>query len=112
MGSGKGLRAYTSAQPVLSKLSTSVLENGAAVDVEETRFGYRSVKVKDGRLTLNGQPVTFLGTGPNIAPMLGRRGRHDDCPHAPPLPGLHRRSRNISIIPTAPVRGRAPSGNF
>ena len=69
-GTGKGLRPYTSAQPVLAKLSTSIVENGAVVDVAEARFGYRSVKVKDGRLTLNGRPVTFLGTGPNICPML------------------------------------------
>ena len=41
------------------------------MDVEDTRFGYRSVQVKGGRLALNGQPVTFLGTGPNITPLLG-----------------------------------------
>ena len=71
LGTGKGLRPYTPAQPVLARLCTSVVENGAAVDVEDTRFGYRSVKVKAGHLTLNGQPVTFLGTGPNITPLLG-----------------------------------------
>ena len=71
VGRGKGLRPYTPAQPVLTKLSTSVVENGAAVDMEETRFGYRTVKVKGSGLTFNGQPITFLGTGPNICPMLG-----------------------------------------
>ena len=55
------------------------------LDVEETRFGYRTVKVKGSGLTLNGQPVTFLGTGPNICPAARRRGRHDDCPLPPPL---------------------------
>jgi hypothetical protein len=74
VGSGQGLRPYTSAEPVLAKLSTSVVEHRAVVDVENTRFGYRSVSVKDGRLTLNGQPITFLGTGPNISPPLEEDG--------------------------------------
>ena len=60
----KGLQQYTPAHPVLTKLATSVLENGKALDVQESRFGYRTVKVKGAGLTLNGKPVTFLGTGP------------------------------------------------
>ena len=66
----KGLQKYTPAHPILAKLSTSVVEKGATLDVEETRFGYRSVTMKDKHLSLNGQPVTFLGTGPNVFPSL------------------------------------------
>ena len=58
------LQPYTPAQPILTQLATSILENGKALDVQEVRFGYRTVKVKGAGLTLNGQPVTFLGTGP------------------------------------------------
>ena len=39
-GTGRGLRPYTPAQPILVKLSTSVVEDGKTVDVE-IRFGYR-----------------------------------------------------------------------
>ena len=111
VGTGAGLRPYTSAQPVLAKLSTSVLENGAAVDVEDTRFGYRSVQVKGGRLALNGQPVTFLGTGPNITPHARRRGRHDDGPHASVPPWTTWTKLACSIIPMSRIHGRAMNGN-
>ena len=65
VGKGQGLRTYTPAHPVLAKLSTSIVENGKTLDVQDVRFGYRTVKVKGSGLTLNGKPVTFLGTGPH-----------------------------------------------
>ncbi|MCY3020268.1 MAG: hypothetical protein NTW87_14715, partial [Planctomycetota bacterium] len=71
-GTANGLKPYTSSQPVLTRLRTSVVEKGAVVDVEEMRFGYRSVTVQGGLLALNGKPVTFLGTGPNVCPLPGR----------------------------------------
>jgi len=60
-GRGKGLRPYTSVNPVLAKLVTTVTEKGVVVDVQQQRFGYRSVKVKDGALSLNGQPLHIAG---------------------------------------------------
>jgi hypothetical protein len=62
-GPGKGLVPYTPAQPALARLATTLVENGATVDVEDVRFGYRSVKVKGGQLSLNGKPITLLGIG-------------------------------------------------
>ena len=64
------LQLYTSAHPVLACISTSVVDDGTVQDTERTRFGYRSVSVEGNHLVLNGQPVTFLGTGPNIFPQL------------------------------------------
>ncbi len=68
VGNGQGLRPYTPASPVLTKLATTVTEKGLfskkVLDVEEMRFGYRTVKVKGAGLTLNAQPVALLGTGP------------------------------------------------
>ena len=60
-GRGKGLRPYSSVDPVLDRLVTTLTVQGAAADAQEQRFGYRSVKVKDGSLNLNGQPVHLSG---------------------------------------------------
>ncbi len=66
----KRLQLYTSAHPVLACLCTSVAENGAVQDTDRKRFGYRSLSVQGDHLILNGKPLTFLGTGPNISPQL------------------------------------------
>jgi len=62
----KELQSYTPAHPILTKLATTVLENGKAADVQEVRFGYRTVKVKGAGLTLNGQPVSATFHGRDI----------------------------------------------
>ncbi len=60
-GRGKGLRPYTSPDPVMAKLVTTLRVNGVVMDTQEQRFGYRSVKVQDGSLNLNGQPLCVSG---------------------------------------------------
>jgi hypothetical protein len=60
-GRGTGLRPYTSVDPALAKLVTTLTVKGVTADMQEQRFGYRSVKVKDGSLNLNGQPLSVSG---------------------------------------------------
>ncbi len=60
-GQGKGLRPYTSVDPVMARLVTTLRVNGVAADAQGQRFGYRTVKVKDGSLNLNGQPLSVSG---------------------------------------------------
>jgi hypothetical protein len=59
-----GLRPYTMLDPALAKITLTLEEQGTVRDVCDQRFGYRTVKVDGPRLTLNGKPVTLLGTGP------------------------------------------------
>ena len=61
----KGLKPYTWREPVLAKMSTTIVEAGATLDVQEQRFGYRDVKVKGDTIALNGQPFHPLGKGCN-----------------------------------------------
>lgn len=56
-------------EPALYTASVELTEGGQAVDGQEVRFGFRTVKARDGRLLLNGQPLFLTGFN-----------RHEDSP--------------------------------
>jgi len=98
VGTGKGLRPYTAFPAGIDQV---VHQRSERRRLWWTRrrsgSGIRSVTVKGGGLVLNGRPLTFLGTGPNICPLLdremGRRSR--DC--SGDDAGQHGRSRKFPL---------------
>jgi hypothetical protein len=47
--------------PNLYQLDVELRRAGAAIDRASDRFGFRTVDVRDGRVTLNGRPIYLLG---------------------------------------------------
>ena len=55
------LTPWTQWNPVLARMTTSVVENGKVLNTFDRRFGYRDLKIKGTGLFLNGKPVGFIG---------------------------------------------------
>ncbi|MFO7698665.1 MAG: GNAT family N-acetyltransferase, partial [Anaerolineae bacterium] len=60
---------WSPAQPALYTVQVSLLAGGEETDSREMRTGFRSIAVRDGRLLLNGEPLTLTGFN-----------RHEDTP--------------------------------
>ncbi|MGD2175034.1 MAG: GNAT family N-acetyltransferase [Candidatus Brocadiaceae bacterium] len=56
-----GARPWSPGEPALYTASLRLMREGQATDQVETRFGFRKVTVRDGRLLLNGEPVFLTG---------------------------------------------------
>ena len=65
----EGIRPWSPEDPYLYTLHVELVVGGQVVDGVEERIGFRSVKVKDGKILLNGRPVFLKGFG-----------RHEDFP--------------------------------
>ena len=66
-------RAWTPENPVLHRLVVELLDaRGAVIDRLERRFGFRRVAVENGRLCLDGRPLSLAGAN-----------MHEDRPEAP-----------------------------
>lgn len=48
--------------PYLYSLRVEVLKNGKAVDAVNTRIGIRTFEIKNGKLSVNGEPLLLVGT--------------------------------------------------
>ncbi|MEM2821829.1 MAG: glycoside hydrolase family 2 TIM barrel-domain containing protein [Thermoproteota archaeon] len=55
--------------PHLYKFAVTITDGGSDIDVFETRFGIRTVRIENGRILLNGRPIFLKGFG-----------RHEDFP--------------------------------
>jgi hypothetical protein len=55
------LTPYTPKNPVLAKLTTLAVEDGAVLHRLDQRFGYRAFQVRGMGMLWNGNPVKFLG---------------------------------------------------
>ena len=61
--------AWSPEQPKLYTARIDLLAEGVLADQQETRFGFRRIEARDGKLWLNGKPVFLMGFD-----------RHEDSP--------------------------------
>lgn len=66
-----GCRFWSPADPFLYQVTVRLIVNGSAVDEYTLPIGVREVRIQDGRLLLNGEPVYLKGFG-----------KHEDSPVA------------------------------
>ncbi len=64
-----GAQAWSPQQPTLYTANVELLAGGEAIDQQTSRFGFRKIEVRDGRLVLNGQEIVLCGFN-----------RHEDSP--------------------------------
>ncbi|MGD0127035.1 MAG: sugar-binding domain-containing protein [Terriglobia bacterium] len=61
--------AWSPERPVLYTVRVELLVGGMPADQQETRFGFRRIEARDGKLWLNGKPLFLMGFD-----------RHEDSP--------------------------------
>ena len=64
-----GVTLWSPATPALYAVEASLVSGGAVVDSVVRRTGFRSIAAREGRLFLNGEPLTLAGFN-----------RHEDTP--------------------------------
>ena len=63
------VEAWSPEQPTLYTARVEMLAEGVVADQQETRFGFRRIEARDGKLWLNGKPLFLMGFD-----------RHEDSP--------------------------------
>ena len=63
------VEAWSPEQPKLYTARVEMLAEGVVADQQETRFGFRRIEARDGKLWLNGKPLFLMGFD-----------RHEDSP--------------------------------
>lgn len=56
-----GATPWSPEEPTLYPVSIKLLERESVLDIYEVQYGFKSVKVKDGKIYLNGKPINLKG---------------------------------------------------
>lgn len=95
----KGIRPWSSEEPVLYKLVTELVDDkGNVAEANITSVGFRRIEIKDRQLLVNGKPIVIIG--------VNRHDHHPETGKTSTVPEMREelllmRRHNINAIRTA-----------